>query len=237
MNKISLSLSVIFIISIQLSIGADFMKPASGFSDKQTDTLIKNISVVQADSLIQANTLNPNFIIIDVRTPSEYSNGFIQGAININYYAVNFGAIIDTLDRNKMYLVYCGSGSRSAKARDTLQKKHFVTVYNMLGGAGAWVSAGYPMVTATSILAINKSGISTEIYPNPVTDVSTIEISGIENTISVIEIFDLFGRKIKSISITNKISINRNEFDSGIYLYNVIAGDKLIVSGKFDVIK
>jgi len=237
MKKLLLSVSVLFFICLQISIASTIKKPADGINEKQTDTLIKNITVVQADSLIQANTTNPDFIIIDVRTPSEYNSGFIQGAININYYAANFGAIIDTLDKNKIYLVYCGSGTRSAKARDTMQRKHFVTVYNMLGGTGAWVGAGYPLVTATSILALNNTEITTSVYPNPVNDVSTIEIWGVQNYTGVIDIYDLFGRKIKSLPITNKISIYGNEFDDGIYFYQVIADDKLIGFGKFEVIK
>jgi rhodanese-related sulfurtransferase len=237
MKKLLLSVSVLFFICLQLSIASTIKKPADGINEKQTDTLIKNVTVVQADSLIQSNTTNPDFIIIDVRTPSEYGNGFIQGAININYYAANFGAIIDTLDKNKMYLVYCGSGTRSAKARDTMQRKHFVTVYNMLGGTGAWVGAGYPLVTATSILALNNTEITTSVYPNPVSDVSTIDISGIENFIGVVMIYDLFGKEIKRLKITNKINVIQNEFDDGIYFYQVIANDKLIGSGKFEVIK
>lgn len=237
MKKVLLPVSILFFISFQLSFGATMKKNDNLINDKQTDTLIKNISVVQADSLIQANTANPDFIIIDVRTPSEYNAGFIEGAININYYASNFSAIIDTLNRNKMYLVYCGSGTRSAKARDTMQRKHFVTVYNMIGGTGAWVGAGYPLVTATSLMAVNNTEITTIVYPNPINDISTIEISGIQNINGVIEVYDLFGRKIKSFSINNNISINRNEFDAGLYIYQVIADDKLIGSGKFEVIK
>lgn len=236
MKKKLLLISFIVLATFHVSKAASQKKFANINIDKQTDTIVRNLSVIQADSLIQANIGNPDFIIIDVRTPSEYNTGFIQGAININYYASNFGAIIDTLNRNKMYLVYCGSGTRSAKARDTMHAKHFVTVYNMLGGTGAWVSAGYPLVTATSVIALNINEISLSFYPNPLTDISTIEISGVPNFNGIFEIYDFLGRKIKSIAITNEMNINRNEFGKGIYIYKIIADNKFIGSGKFEVI-
>ena len=239
MKKDLLLISALIFISLQLCFGASMKKAGDEECDKQTDTIIKNLSVAQADSLMQTNIGNPNFVIIDVRTPGEYNAGYIQGAININYNAANFGAIIDTLNKNKMYLVYCGSGTRSAKARDTMDAKHFTEVYNMLGGTSAWVGAGHSLVVPTVCQTFNKSFESTIIYPNPVNNISTIKVNGTDNLSGTLTVYDIFGRLIVNDNIEkgNTFIIDNKNYNAGIYIYHVTAGNKLIGSGKFEVIK
>jgi rhodanese-related sulfurtransferase len=113
-----------------------------------TDTLITNITTTQGHDTIAAYSGNPNFVILDVRTPGEYVT-HIAGAVNIDYNNANFSTIMDTLNKGKVYLIHCASGSRSALAKAVMQTKHFRTVYNM-GGINAWISAGYPTTTAVA---------------------------------------------------------------------------------------
>lgn len=60
--------------------------------------------------LIQSNLNDLDFITIDIRTPEEYSVGHIKGAINIDFYSDNFINELDSLNKDKKYLVYCRSG-------------------------------------------------------------------------------------------------------------------------------
>ena len=67
-----------------------------------------------------------NYIIVDVRSASEYNEGHIKGAINIPYTEIgNY-----KLDKTKTILVYCKSGSRSKSAHDVLEKLGY-DVYDM----------------------------------------------------------------------------------------------------------
>lgn len=81
---------------------------------------------------------SPEAIILDVRTPGEFSAGSIEGAINIDYYSDSFSKDLDALDKSKPIFVYCKSGGRSQKAKMMLQDKEFQEVYNLLGGYMAW---------------------------------------------------------------------------------------------------
>lgn len=67
------------------------------------------------------------YIIVDVRTKREYNGGHLVGAINIPYDEINEET---NLDSDKLILVYCKSGSRSAIAYDTLISLGY-DVYNM----------------------------------------------------------------------------------------------------------
>jgi rhodanese-related sulfurtransferase len=79
-----------------------------------------------------------NELLLDVRTPEEYNEGHVEGAINIDYYNETFSAQMDSLDKSKPVLVYCRSGSRSAKAAEILRQKGFKEVYEMKEGIIGW---------------------------------------------------------------------------------------------------
>jgi rhodanese-related sulfurtransferase len=86
------------------------------------------------------------YIIIDVRTAEEFSEGHIQDAILINIYDPNFKTKIGELDKNGKYLMFCRSGSRSGKAALQMTQMGFKDVLNISGGIIAWQRAGKPLV-------------------------------------------------------------------------------------------
>ncbi|AEA46376.1 rhodanese-like domain-containing protein [Archaeoglobus veneficus] len=110
------------------------------------DLTVKNISPVEAFELIQKNKGNPDFVILDVRTPEEFSQGHIENAINVNYYSKTFENELNRLDKNKTYLVYCRTGHRSGLAVEVMKELGFKKVYNMMGGIAEWEAKGLPVV-------------------------------------------------------------------------------------------
>lgn len=131
---VALALAGLFIISSVLAGGC-----------VQTQT-IKDVSPKEASILIQNNRNNPDFVIIDVRTPQEFADGHIANAVNIDYYSVTFRNDIDKLVKSKTYLVYCQSGGRSQNSAKIMEELNFSKVYNILGGIVAWESAELPTV-------------------------------------------------------------------------------------------
>lgn len=86
------------------------------------------------------------YIVIDVRTAEEFSEGHIQDAILINIYDPNFKTKIGELDKNGKYLMFCRSGNRSGKAVLQMTQMGFKDVLNIAGGIIAWQIAGKPLV-------------------------------------------------------------------------------------------
>ncbi len=105
----------------------------------------KNITPKEALSLIEANRGNKEFVILDVRTPEEVSQGYIDGAINIDFYSKTFRRDLNSLDKDKVYLIYCRSGRRSGRTLKIMEELGFKEVYNMVGGVKAWVKEGFPL--------------------------------------------------------------------------------------------
>ncbi len=85
-------------------------------------------------------------VTLDVRTPGEFAEGYIEGARLIDFQSGNFENEIATLDKNATYAVYCRSGNRSGQAVKVMKDAGFSNVFNMNGGVIEWANAGLPLV-------------------------------------------------------------------------------------------
>ena len=93
-----------------------------------------------------AKAAEPGVVTLDVRTPAEFAEGYIEGARLIDFQSGNFEKEIATLDKNATYAVYCRSGNRSGQAVRIMQDAGFTNVFNMNGGVIDWANAGLPLV-------------------------------------------------------------------------------------------
>lgn len=83
--------------------------------------------------------------VLDVRTPAEFREGHLEGAVNIDFYAPDFRARLAELDRTRPYVVYCKRGVRGAKAMEILRQAGFSRVYNIRGGYEGWAGRDLPV--------------------------------------------------------------------------------------------
>ncbi|MCA0329290.1 MAG: rhodanese-like domain-containing protein [Actinobacteria bacterium] len=94
-----------------------------------------------------AKSQQQGVVIVDVRTPGEYAQGHVDGAINIDVEGGAFDQQIAKLDKNATYVVYCHSGRRSGLATDAMAKAGFTNVVNLQGGIADLQSAGASIVS------------------------------------------------------------------------------------------
>jgi len=104
------------------------------------------ISPKQAHALILQEKNNPDFVILDIRTPGEFKSGHIEGAVLIDFYARDFLQKMQALDKNKTYLIYCRSANRSTKTLSLVKNMGFTSLYNMDRGIIGWRQNGFPIV-------------------------------------------------------------------------------------------
>ena len=98
------------------------------------------ISVLNKNQFAEA-IQGKEVVLVDVRTPEEYAEGFIQGAINIDYFdQQSFIKQISELDKKEPVYLYCRSGNRSMKAARQLVTLGFEKVYDLAGGYMSWSS-------------------------------------------------------------------------------------------------
>jgi rhodanese-related sulfurtransferase len=89
----------------------------------------------------------PETVILDVRTPAEFAEGHIPGAVNIDVQSPDFTGQVAALDPNVSYAVYCRTGNRSQQALDLMAEMGIMDAYHLVGGVGAWQQAGGELVT------------------------------------------------------------------------------------------
>ena len=112
-------------------------------------TRFQEVTVDQARELIQKRARNAQLFILDVRTPEEFAQGHLSGAVNVNLMAPDFESRLAGLNRGQTYLVYCRTGSRSAKATQAMRRLGFRSVYHMFEGIVGWQKKGFPLSRAS----------------------------------------------------------------------------------------
>ena len=127
MNKLFATVSVVFMLMSSCTIGQTKY-------DIELDEFEKKMA-------------SEKYLLVDVRTAEEFSEGHIKGAINIDYLAENFSIEIQELELESPVLLYCRSGNRSSKAMKTMKELGFKEVYNLEGGIKGWISENNPVIT------------------------------------------------------------------------------------------
>ena len=98
----------------------------------------KRISLDEFDKL----RVQTNYVILDVRSPSEFAAGHVPGATNINVNASDFEQRVGALPKDQPCLVHCAAGARSARAVGKMSKLGFKELYDFSGGWNEWKKAG-----------------------------------------------------------------------------------------------
>ncbi len=112
-------------------------------TDQATKTQIQELSPAEAASEIDAGGV----ALVDTREPHEYEESHIEGG-----RLVPPGLLRDEIasvvpDRSQRVLLYCRSGSRSAKAAQEMSELGYENVANVDGGILAWQEQDLPVVT------------------------------------------------------------------------------------------
>ena len=73
-------------------------------------------------------------ILIDVRSPQEYREGHLDGAISIPDYQIRRKIAKQIGNKEQLIVVYCSTGHRSQEAQRILENMGYSNVYNVYEG-------------------------------------------------------------------------------------------------------
>ena len=102
------------------------------------DEAKKEIREIDSAELRRMQQAHQDFALIDVREPDEVLRGTIPGAVPIPRGVLELNIDQVTTDKNKNIVLYCGGGSRSALAAQSLKKMGFKNVISLAGGYRGW---------------------------------------------------------------------------------------------------
>jgi phage shock protein E len=103
------------------------------------------IETVDPGTAAEIIATEPSAVVLDIRTPDEFAQGTIEGAVNIDFYDTAFADQLDSLDKDAHYVVFCRSGNRSGQAMGTFADLGFTDVTEIDGGIVNWYQSGLPV--------------------------------------------------------------------------------------------
>jgi len=117
-------------------------EPAKPDDTPTATATIENVDATAAAALLADGE---EIVVLDIRTPEEYAQGHIAGAVNIDFKGEGFASELAELDRDQRYLVHCRSGGRSGRSLPQFEKLGFHSVYHLDSGLLGWIEAGQPV--------------------------------------------------------------------------------------------
>ena len=98
-------------------------------------SLIKaTLNNLEYESFLEKYQKEKDAIMIDCRRPDEFDFLHLEEAINIDYLSYDLADLLEKLDREKVYYVYCRSGRRSLRMCKLMENCGISQVYNMEEG-------------------------------------------------------------------------------------------------------
>ena len=94
----------------------------------------RQVNMDEAITMMEEGT---DYIILDVRTPEEFADKHIPGAINIPNETIGAAVIPELPDKDQLILVYCRSGNRSKQASEKLAALGYTNIVEF-GGINDW---------------------------------------------------------------------------------------------------
>ncbi|RBP32960.1 rhodanese-related sulfurtransferase [Oceanihabitans sediminis] len=93
-----------------------------------------DVTKVLSKEAFKSQIENNEVQLIDVRTPEEFAEGHIEGAVNIDYYSEDLTEKLNKLNKEAPVYLYCRSGNRSNKTSKQLEEMGFTEIYDLEGG-------------------------------------------------------------------------------------------------------
>ena len=105
--------------------------------------MLTEVSPVAELDVTELRDLSGDFMLIDVREPTEFASGHIPEAINIPQ--AELATRLDEIPRDKPVLTICQAGSRSFRSAQFLAQQGMSQVQSVRGGTQAWREANFPI--------------------------------------------------------------------------------------------
>jgi phage shock protein E len=106
-------------------------------ADADPEAANQTVPVIENSALQAAKQAWPMIengaLLLDVRSAEEFAEDYIQGAINIEWDKTDDLIAAIGSSKQRMVVVYCGSGQRAGKAKAELEARGYSNIFNATG--------------------------------------------------------------------------------------------------------
>jgi hydroxyacylglutathione hydrolase len=118
------------------------------FENPFIQSQLSSFPLLDAEDLLKNRSHLDSCYVLDVRTPSEWDEGHIDGAHHFDLSSLELS--LNLLPFQQPIAVVCKSGARASLAASLLKKNGFSEVMNLKGGIMAWKQAGLPLIKSSA---------------------------------------------------------------------------------------
>jgi rhodanese-related sulfurtransferase len=100
------------------------------------------VAPMSQEALLEHQSRHPDhLLVLDVRTPQEYAEGHVPGAVNVPYGQL--ASRLAEIPKDKDVVLYCKSGRRAGIAADVLAANGYTRLSHLEGDMPAWAAKGH----------------------------------------------------------------------------------------------
>ena len=193
---------------------------------------VENVDAVKFKDLIGKG----NMILLDVRTPDEYSRGHIQGSTLIDISDRNFASKVSLLQKDKTILIYCLSGSRSDAAAGYMTRQGFKKIYTLQYGIMTWNRQGFPLEQSNEMVASAGTTYTEQSFGKLLKDNKLVLVDfhavWCAPCKAMSPVIDQVSAEFKGKAKVEKVDIEANKVITTAYQVQTIPGFVLFKDGK-----
>ena len=192
----------------------------------------QNVNAIKFKEL----TANKDAILLDVRTPQEYSRGHIQGSTSINIADPEFVSKISMLQKDKTILIYCMTGSRSFAAANYMAKMGFQKIYNLQQGIMDWNRQGYAIEQSSQTVTSNSTTYTEQTFSKLLSDNKLVLVDfhavWCAPCKAMNPVIDKVSTDFKGKARVEKVDVEANKVITTTYQVQTVPGFVLFKEGK-----
>jgi len=120
--------------------------PAQPSAAPPTAPAASRVAPMSQEALLEHQAKHPRHLfVLDVRSPEEFKEGHVPGAVNIPYDQM--ASRLSEVPKDKDVVLYCRSGRRAGIAAEVLQANGYTRLSHLEGDMNAWLEKGRPVET------------------------------------------------------------------------------------------
>ena len=159
-------------IAILIIVGAGYMilrNDSSGVAESHEDGDVEEYEIYPGD-VAQKMERGEEFILLDVRTPEEYEEVHLSGALLLPVQELSQKSLasigLGESAKDKEIIIYCRSGARSKTAYDIMKSLGYTNIKSVAGGMIHWEEDNYPFTETGAYTGPSTKSESANVAPD-----------------------------------------------------------------------
>jgi len=196
----------------------------------------QTVHAVDAVKFKELITTTKDAILLDVRTPGEYSRGHIAGSTAIDIADPAFVSKINLLQKDKTILIYCLSGSRSYVAANYMSQHGFKKIYNLQQGLMDWNQHAFAIEQSSQAVASNATKYTGQSFDKLLKDnkVVLVDFHAVwcAPCKAMNPVLDKVSANFKGKARIEKVDVEANKEITAVYQVQSVPGFLIFKDGK-----